>query len=82
MMLTPYDFSVINDLRLGGERIQVNDSLTPKEIKKLLGKVSSKMRSKNVHLMWLYENITKRDTMAMGTPCSCFSSLGLSCSHI
>ena len=82
VMLTPYDFSVINDLRLGGERIQVNDSLTPKEIKKLLGKVSSKMRSKNVHLMWLYENITKRDTMAMGTPCSCFSSLGLSCSQI
>ena len=54
VMLTPYDFSVINDLRLGGERIQVNDSLTPKEIKKLLGVVPSTMKSKNVPLMWLY----------------------------
>ena len=66
-MLTPYDFSVITGLRLGGERIRVNHSITPKEIKKLLGIVPSKMRSKNVPLMWLYENIAKCDTMAMGT---------------
>ena len=66
-MLTPYDFSVIIGLRLGGEIIQVHDSLTPKEIKKLLGVVPSKMRSKNVPLMWLYENIAKCDTVAMGT---------------
>ena len=63
----PYDLFVITSLRLGGERIWVNDSLTPKEIKKLLGVVPSKMRSKNVPLMWLYENIAKCDTMAMGT---------------
>ena len=37
LMLTPYNFSVITSIRLGGERIRVNDSLTPKEIKKLLG---------------------------------------------
>ena len=34
--LTPYDFSIITSLRLGGERIKVNDFLTPKEIKSLL----------------------------------------------
>jgi len=31
-MLTPYDFSIITSLRLGGERIHVNDSLTSTEI--------------------------------------------------
>ena len=36
VMLTPYDFSIITSLRLGGERIKVNDFLTPKEIKSLL----------------------------------------------
>ena len=66
-MLTPYDFSVITDLRLGGERIRINDFLTPKEIKSLLGVVPSKMRSKNVPLMWLYENIESCKTVAMGT---------------
>ena len=66
-MLTPYNFSVITGLRLGGERIRVNDSLTSNEIKKLLGVVPSKMRSKNVPLSWLCENITKCDTVAKGT---------------
>ena len=36
-MLTPYDFLAITGLRLGGERIKVNDFLTSKEIKSLLG---------------------------------------------
>ena len=67
MMLTHYDFSVIIGLRLGGERIRVNDFLTSKKIKKLLGVVPSKMRSKYVPLMWLYENIAKCETVAMGT---------------
>ena len=66
-MLTPYDIFIITGLRLGGERIRVNDSLTSNEIKKLLGVVPSKMRSKNVPLSWLCENITKCDTMAKGT---------------
>ena len=67
MMLTPYDFSVITGLRLGNERIKVNDFLTPKEIKTLLGVVPSKLKSKNVSLMWLYENIESYKTVAMGT---------------
>ena len=67
VMLTRYDFFVIIGLRLGGERIRVNDFLTSKEIKKILGVVPSKMRSKYVPLMWLYENIAKCETVAMGT---------------
>ena len=65
-MLTPYDFSVITGLRLGGERIRVNDSLTSTEIKKLLGVVPSKMKSKNIPLSWLCENILQCDTVAKG----------------
>ena len=53
VMLTPYDFSVIIDLRLSGERIKVNDFLTPKEIKRILGVVPSKLKSKNVSDMAL-----------------------------
>ena len=66
-MLTPYDFSIITSFRLGGERIKVNDFLTPKEIKRLLGVVPSKLKSKNVSLMWLYENIESCETVATGT---------------
>ena len=40
VMLTPYDFFVITNLRLGGERIKVNDFLTLKEIKRLRVKMS------------------------------------------
>ena len=57
-MLTPYNFSIITSLKLGGERIHA---------KKLLGVMSSKMRSKNVPLSWLCQNIIKCDTMARGT---------------
>ena len=67
VMLTPYNFFVIMGLKLGGERIHVNDSFTTNEIKKLLGVVPSKMRSKNVTFSWLCENITKCDTVARGT---------------
>ena len=66
-MLTPYDFSVINGLKLGGERICVHDSLSSNEIKKLLGVVPSKMWSKKVPLSWLCGNISKCDTVAKGT---------------
>ena len=54
VMLTPYDFSIITGLRLGGERIIVIDSHTSKEIKNHLGVMPSKLKSKNVSLMWLY----------------------------
>ena len=66
-MLTPYDFSVITSLRLGSERIKVNDFLTSKEIKSRLGVVPSKLKRKNVSLMWLYENINSYETVAIGT---------------
>ena len=51
--LTPYDFSIITSLRLGGKRILVNDSFTSIELKKLLGVVPSRMRSNNIPLSWL-----------------------------
>ena len=66
VMLTPYNFSVITGLRLGGERICVNDSLTSTEIKKLLGVVPSKMKSKKIPLSWLCENIPQCDIVAKG----------------
>ena len=65
-MLTPYDFSIITSLRLGGERILVNDSLTSIELKKLLGVVPSRMRSNKIPLSWLYENILQCETMEKG----------------
>ena len=44
--LTPYDFLAITSLKLGGERIKVNDSITSAEIKSILGVMPSKIRSK------------------------------------
>ena len=66
VMWTPYDFSVISGLRLGGKRILVSDSLASTELKKLLGVVPSKMRSNNIPLSWLCENIPQCETMAKG----------------
>ena len=66
VILTPYDFSVITGLRLGGERILVNDSLTSAELKKLLGVVPSRMKSNNIHLSWLCENIPQCEIVAKG----------------
>uniref|UniRef100_A0A7N2LNE3 Aminotransferase-like plant mobile domain-containing protein n=1 Tax=Quercus lobata TaxID=97700 RepID=A0A7N2LNE3_QUELO len=66
VMLTPYDFSVIISLRLGGKRILVNDSFTSTELKKLLGVVPSRMRSNNIPLSWLCENIPQCETVAKG----------------
>ena len=63
-MLTPYDFSVITSLRLGGKRILVHDSLASAELKKLLGVVPSRMKSKNIPLSWLCENIPQCETVA------------------
>ena len=65
-MLTPHDFYFITSLRLGGERILVNDSLTSTELKKLLGVVPSRMRSNNIPLSWLCDNISQCETMATG----------------
>ena len=65
-MLTPYDFSIITGLRLGGEKILVNDSLTSTELKKLLSVVPSRMRSNNIPLSWLCESIPHCETVAKG----------------
>ena len=65
-MLTPYNFSVIIGLRLGGERILVNDSLPSAELKKLLGVVPSRMKSNNIPLSWLCENIPLCENVAKG----------------
>ena len=43
------------------------DFLTSKEIKSLLGVMPSKLKSKNVSLMWLYENIENCKTIATST---------------
>ena len=57
VMLTPYDFFVINGLSMDGKRILVNDSLTSIELKKLLSVIPSRMRSNNVPSSWLCESI-------------------------
>ena len=62
--MTPYDFSVITSLRLGGKRILVHDSLASVELKKFLDVVPSKMKSKNIPLSWLCENIPLYETVA------------------
>ena len=79
VMLTPYDFSVITGLRLGGKRILVNDSFTSTELKKLLGVVPSKIKSNKIPLSWLCENIPHCETVAKGARMSCFSLLGPFC---
>ncbi|KAL0001378.1 hypothetical protein SO802_015159 [Lithocarpus litseifolius] len=65
-MLIPYDFFVITGLRLSGESILVNDSLTSIELKKLLGVVPFRMRRSNIPLSWLCENIPHCETVAKG----------------
>ena len=67
MMLTPYDFLTITSLKLDGERIKVNDFMTSAKIKSLLGVMPSKIRIKNVSLMWLYTNIESCKTIATST---------------
>ena len=48
------------------KKIKVNDFLTSKEIKSLLSVMPSKLKSKNVSLMWLYNNIENCKTVATG----------------
>ena len=66
-MLTPYDFSAITGLKLGGERIEVNNSISSMEIRGFLGVMPPKVWGKNVPLMWLYSNIDKCETIATST---------------
>ncbi|KAK9991304.1 hypothetical protein SO802_026289 [Lithocarpus litseifolius] len=64
VMLIPYDFSIITGLRLSGKRILVHDSFTSAELKKLLGVIPSRMKSNNIHLSWLCENMPQCETVA------------------
>ena len=66
-MQTPYDFSAITGLKLVGERIKVNDSISSVEIRGLLVVMPLKVKSKNVPLIWLYCNIDNCETIATGT---------------
>ncbi|KAK9996765.1 hypothetical protein SO802_021451 [Lithocarpus litseifolius] len=66
VMLTPYDFSAITGLRLGGKRILVSDSPTSAKLKKLLGAMTSRMKSNNIPFSWLCENIPQCETVAKG----------------
>ena len=66
-MLAPYDFSVITSLKLGGERIEVNNSIPLVDIRGLLGVMPPKVRCKNIPLMRLYSNIDKCETIATST---------------
>ena len=76
VMLTPYNFSIITGLRLGGKRILVHDSLTSTELKKILGVMPSRMRSNNIPLSWLCESIPQCETVAKGTHMFMLLSIG------
>ena len=66
-MLISYDFSTITSLKLGSERIEGNDSISPAKIRSLLGVIPPRVSGKNVSLMWLYSNIDKCEIVATGT---------------
>ena len=51
---------------MGGKRILVNDFFTSTEFKKLLGVVPCRMRSNNVPLSWLCENIPQCEIVVKG----------------
>ena len=57
VMLTPQDFAVITGLRIGGERIEVNDNLTNCDVERLLGGLPPKGSELNVKLSWLVKHL-------------------------
>ena len=65
-MLTPYDFSTITGMKLGGERIEGHDTISPTEVKAYLDVNPSRVNGRNVSLMWLFSNIEKwKNCMAL-----------------
>jgi len=66
-MLTPYDFSIITGLKLGGERIKGHDTISPVEVKNYLGVNPPRVSGNSVSLMWLYFNIEKCKNVKTGT---------------
>ena len=67
VMLVPYDFLVITGLKLGGERIEGHDTISPAEVKDYLGVNPPRVSGNNVSLMWLYSNIEKCKSVETGT---------------
>ena len=66
-MLTPYDFSIITSLKLGGERIKGHDTISTTEVKNYLGVNPPRVSGNNVSLMWLFYNIENFKSVEMGT---------------
>ena len=67
VMLTPNDFSVIPSLKLGCERIEGHDTISPTEVKDYLGVNPPRVSGNNVSLMWLDFNIEKCKSVETGT---------------
>ena len=66
-MLTPYDFSVITGLKLGGERVEGHDTISSTKADDYLGVNPPRVSGNNVSLMWLYFNIEKSKSVDTGT---------------
>lgn len=66
-MLTPYDFSAITGLKLGGKRIEGHDTISPVEVKTYLGVNPPRVSGRNVSLMWLFSKIDKCESVETGT---------------
>lgn len=67
VMLTPYDFSAITSLKLGGERIEGHETISPTEVKTYLDVNPSRVSGRNVSLMWLFSNIERCKSVEIGT---------------
>ena len=67
VMLTPYDFSTITGMKLGGERIEGHDTISPTEVKTYLDVNPSRVSGRNVSLMWLFSNIERCKSVEIGT---------------
>ena len=67
VMLTPYDFSIITSLKLGGERIEGHDTISLTELKNYLGVNPPRVSGSNISLMWLFYNIEKCKSVETGT---------------
>ena len=67
VMLTPYDFSIITSLKLGGERIEGHVTISLTELKNYLGVNPPRVSGSNISLMWLFYNIEKCKSVETGT---------------
>ena len=72
VMLVTYDFLVITGLKLGGERIECHDTISPAEVKDYLGVNPPRVSGNNVSLMWLYLILKSVRVWKLALRCSCF----------